>query len=74
MANTIETGVVHEFEIKKSRFITYLEPISNKQAAKDRIKQDAAYEINLKIELEIMRLHDEITNIKSELGKNHGEQ
>lgn len=37
----------------------------NRQAAKDRIKQDAAFEINLKLELEIMRLHsrlDEITN------------
>ena len=29
----------------------------NRQAAKDRIKQDAAYEINLKLELQIMRLH-----------------
>lgn len=38
----------------------------NRQAAKDRIKQDAAYEINLKIELEIMRLHDEIAKIKTE--------
>ncbi|MDH5433313.1 MAG: DUF1003 domain-containing protein [Gammaproteobacteria bacterium] len=29
----------------------------NRQAAKDRIKQEAAYQINLKLELEIMRLH-----------------
>ena len=32
----------------------------NRQAAKDRIKQDAAYEIDLKIELEMMRLHQKI--------------
>jgi uncharacterized membrane protein len=36
----------------------------NRQAAKERVKQDAAYEINLKLELQIMRLHaklDELT-------------
>ncbi|MGH1485850.1 MAG: DUF1003 domain-containing protein [Cellvibrionaceae bacterium] len=41
----------------------------NRQAAKERVKQDAAYEINLKIELEIMRLHDELAKIKTELHK-----
>ncbi len=42
----------------------------NRQAEKDRIKQDAAYGINLKIELEIMRLHDELINLKSEISRN----
>lgn len=32
----------------------------NRQAAKDRIKQDASYEINLKLELQIMRLHEKL--------------
>ncbi len=41
----------------------------NRQAAKDRIKQDAAYEINLKMELEIMRLHDELSKLKAELNQ-----
>ena len=36
----------------------------NRQAAKDRIKQDAAYEINLKLELQIMRLHDKINGLR----------
>lgn len=35
----------------------------NRQAAKDRIKQDAAYEVNLKMELEIMRLHEKLDSI-----------
>jgi uncharacterized membrane protein len=35
----------------------------NRQAAKDRIKQDAAYEINLKLELQIMRLHEKINTL-----------
>lgn len=30
----------------------------NRQAAKDRLMQEAAYAVNLKLELEIMRLHD----------------
>lgn len=38
----------------------------NRQAAKDRIKQDAAYEINLKLELEIMRLHDKLNQLTHE--------
>lgn len=35
----------------------------NRQAAKDRIKQDAAYEINLKLELEMLRLHEKIDKL-----------
>lgn len=35
----------------------------NRQAAKDRIKQDLAYEVNLKIELEIMRLHQRLDDM-----------
>ena len=38
----------------------------NRQAAKDRIKQDAAYEINLKLELEIMRLHSKLDALGNE--------
>jgi len=36
----------------------------NRQSTKDRIKQDAAYEINLKLELEILRLHEKIDAIQ----------
>ena len=36
----------------------------NRQAEKDRIKQDASFQMNLKTELEIMRLHEEINEIK----------
>ena len=43
----------------------------NRQAAKDRIKQDAAYEINLKLELEIMRLHSKLDALGK--GSNAGE-
>lgn len=39
----------------------------NRQAAKDRLKQEATYEINLKLELELMRLHDRIDEIKKEM-------
>lgn len=39
----------------------------NRQAEKDRIKQEASYEINLKIELEIMRLHEEITALNAKV-------
>lgn len=39
----------------------------NRQAAKDRLKQEATYEINLKLELELMRLHDRIDEIKQEM-------
>lgn len=37
----------------------------NRQAAKERVKQDATYEINLKLELEIMRLHNKFDEILS---------
>lgn len=39
----------------------------NRQAAKDRIKQDAAYEVNLKLELDIMRLHHKLDELKGAL-------
>ncbi|NOH73314.1 DUF1003 domain-containing protein [Vibrio pectenicida] len=39
----------------------------NRQATKDRVKQDASYEINLKIELEIIRLHGKLDNIMDQL-------
>ncbi|GLQ31962.1 DUF1003 domain-containing protein [Litoribrevibacter albus] len=39
----------------------------NRQAAKDRVKQEATYEINLKLELEIMRLHDKLNMIDEAL-------
>lgn len=32
----------------------------NRQAAKDRLEQKATFEINLKLELELMRLHEKI--------------
>ncbi len=35
----------------------------NRQSSKDRVKQDAAFEINLKLELEILRLHEKIDRI-----------
>ena len=35
----------------------------NRQAAKDRIKQDASYAINLKLELELMMLHRKLDEI-----------
>ncbi|MFL0798082.1 MAG: DUF1003 domain-containing protein [Cellvibrionaceae bacterium] len=38
----------------------------NRQAEKDRIKQDAAFEINLKLELEIMRLHNKLDKLAEE--------
>ena len=36
----------------------------NRQAAKERVKQDASYEINLKLELQIMRLHEKIDQLR----------
>lgn len=32
----------------------------NRQSEKDRIKQDAAFQVNLKLELEVMRLHERL--------------
>ena len=37
----------------------------NRQAEKDRLKQEAAYQINLKKEIEIMRLHDKLNEISA---------
>ena len=40
----------------------------NRQAAKERVKQDASYEINLKLELQMLRLHekiDQLTGVES---------
>ncbi|WP_417226005.1 DUF1003 domain-containing protein [Amphritea sp.] len=39
----------------------------NRQAAKDRIKQDATFEINLKLELQIMRLHTKLDQLSDTL-------
>ena len=35
----------------------------NRQAAKERVKQDASFEINLKLELQVMRLHEKIDEL-----------
>ncbi len=35
----------------------------NRQAAKDRLEQKATFEINLKLELELMRLHEKIDSL-----------
>lgn len=35
----------------------------NRQSAKERIKQDASFQINLKLELEVMRLHEKLDNL-----------
>lgn len=39
----------------------------NRQAAKDRVEQKATFEINLKLELELMRLHEKFDELKSEI-------
>ncbi len=39
----------------------------NRQSTKDRIKQDATYEINLKLELEFIALHKKFDNLESKL-------
>ena len=39
----------------------------NRQAEKDRLKQDAAFEINLKLELELMRLHERLDALVQEI-------
>jgi len=41
----------------------------NRQASKDRLEQKNTYEINLKLELELMRLHEKIDSL---LGENSG--
>jgi uncharacterized membrane protein len=35
----------------------------NRQASKDRLEQKATFEINLKLELELMRLHEKIDKL-----------
>lgn len=39
----------------------------NRQAAKDRVRSDIEYDINLKAELEIAQLHRKVDNLRSEL-------
>jgi uncharacterized membrane protein len=39
----------------------------NRQVAKDRIEQKATFEINLKLELELMRVHDKLDALQAEL-------
>lgn len=39
----------------------------NRQATKDRIKQDATFEINLKLELQVMRLHTKLDQLSDTL-------
>jgi len=41
----------------------------NRQASKDRIEQKATFEINLKLELELMRLHEKFDSLKSEMNQ-----
>ncbi|WP_163931589.1 DUF1003 domain-containing protein [Paraferrimonas sp. SM1919] len=41
----------------------------NRQVAKDRLEQKATFEVNLKLELELMRLHDKFDELKKELNK-----
>ena len=40
----------------------------NRQAAKDRIRSDIEYEVNLKAELEVAHLHEKVDHLKAELG------
>ncbi|WP_136678733.1 DUF1003 domain-containing protein [Neptunomonas sp. XY-337] len=39
----------------------------NRQTAKDRLEQKATYEINLKLELELMRLHEKVDVLLKEI-------
>jgi uncharacterized membrane protein len=39
----------------------------NRQAAKDRIRSDIEYEVNLKAELEVAHLHEKVDHLKGEL-------
>mgnify|MGYP000243774881 CR=1 FL=1 len=41
----------------------------NRQASKDRLKQKSNFEINLKLELELMRLHDKFDSLQKILNK-----
>jgi len=40
----------------------------SRQAAKDRIRSDIEYEVNLKAELEVAHLHEKVDHLKAELG------
>ena len=42
----------------------------NRQVAKDRLEQKSAFEINLKLELELMRLHEKIDVLQAANIKN----
>ncbi len=39
----------------------------NRQAAKDRIRGDIEYDINLKAELEVAHLHEKMDNLNAEV-------
>jgi uncharacterized membrane protein len=41
----------------------------NRQAAKDRLEQKATFQINLKLELQLMRLHEKFDELKREMNK-----
>ena len=41
----------------------------NRQASKDRLEQKATFEINLKLELELMRLHEKFDVLQEEMKK-----
>ena len=41
----------------------------NRQVSKDRLEQKTTYEINLKLELELMRLHEKIDAIQEKIHK-----
>lgn len=41
----------------------------NRQSSKDRLEQKATFEINLKLELELMRLHEKMDDLKDEIKK-----
>ncbi|ODP98578.1 hypothetical protein BZG00_03025 [Salinivibrio kushneri] len=45
----------------------------NRQAAKDRMEQKATYEINLKLELELMRLHDKFDALQADVRRGERE-
>ena len=39
----------------------------NRQAAKDRIRSDVEYEVNLKAELEVAHLHEKLDHMHAEI-------
>ena len=44
----------------------------NRQASKDRLEQKATFEINLKLELELMRLHEKIDSLIAKSSDSNG--